>query len=567
MLAGAGLGPAKADDAGSETVHVIVEGLNAHEAGVETRDSGGTVERSLGLVDAVAAEMTAEEAAKLDRKDGIEVVLDDPIQLHQAAPSATPTREATGVFPNATGASDVVAAGIDGSGVAVAVLDTGIQALPDFAGRLIGGIDLSGEGNPFKDSYGHGTFVAGVVAGNGVSSNGQYLGEAPGVDLVAIKTAGASGATRTSTVIAGIHWAISQRTRLGIKVLNLSLGADASLTTTIAPLNHAVERAWDAGIVVVASAGNYGPDNGSIPKPGDDPLVITVGASDDKGTAFTGDDSVALFSGVGPTWADGWLKPDVLAPGRSVVSLRVPGSTIDIQNPSARIGRANFKGSGTSFSTAIVSGTAALVLQAHPEATPDLVKGRILGSTLSGPVGNPFVDGHGLLSAYGAVNANDITFSQSNVVRWGHLPLTLLGGTVDLAKSWRASSWNGGAWNGGAWNGGTWNGGAWNGTGWFGGTWNGGTWNGGTWNGGTWNGGTWNGGTWNGGTWNGGAWNGGTWNGLTFTGGTWNGGTWNGGTWNGGTWNGGTWNGGTWNGGTWNGGTWNGGTWNGTGWV
>jgi serine protease AprX len=571
LLAGAGgLHSAQATDVaadGSEMVHVIVEGTTAQDASVEARDSGGTVERSLGLVDAVAVEMTAAEAADLAAKDGIEVSVDDPITLHQVAEPTAPAepRPATGVFVDATGARTVAASGVDGSGVTVAVLDSGIQNLPDFAGRLVGGIDLSGEGNPFHDGYGHGTFVAGLVAGNGASSGGAYVGEAPGAKLVAIKAAGASGKTRASTVIAGIHWAILNKTRLGIKVLNLSLGASGLESTTTSPLNRAVERAWDAGIVVVTSAGNFGPGYGSISKPGDDPLVVTVGASDDAGTATTTDDTVPAFSGVGPTYADGWLKPDLLAPGRSVVSLRVPGSKIDSENPTARIGDGNFKGTGTSFSTAIVSGAAAMVLQAHPDATPDLVKGRLLGTTVAGPVGSPMVDGHGLLSAYGAVNATGISFSQANAVRWGS-PSPAVGGVVDLGSSWNGSSWNGSSWNGSSWNGSSWNGSSWNGSSWNGSSWNGSSWNGSSWNGSSWNGSSWNGSSWNGSSWNGSSWNGSSWNGSSWNGSSWNGSSWNGSSWNGSSWNGSSWNGSSWNGSSWNGSSWNGSSWNGSSW-
>src|SRR5207302_998226 len=196
-----------------------------------------------------------------------------------ATPAPAATRSPAAVFPQLTGADQLVTAGITGQGTTVAVLDTGISRLPDFSGRLVGGIDLSGEGNPFKDSFGHGTFVSGLIAGNGASSGGLYKGEAPGARLV--------------------------------------------------------------------SAGNAGPFNGTIMSPGEDPLVITVGALDDHGTVSPADDSVSDFSSVGPTMVDGWFKPDLATSGRSVVSLRTPGSTIDIKYPSARVGKANFVGSGT----------------------------------------------------------------------------------------------------------------------------------------------------------------------------------------------------------------------------
>ena len=315
------------------------------------------------------------------------IVSEDSVVLFEATPTDTTTvTPPSNYFPASTGASALAATGIDGRAVTVAVLDTGISAKQDYAGRVVGGIDLSGEGSPYKDNFGHGTFIAGLVAGNGASSNGAYAGEAPGANLVSIKVAGASGTTSVSTVISGIDWAIKQRDRLGIKVLNMSLGADPTESTTTSPLNAAVERAWAAGITVVVSAGNYGPGNGSISKPGDDPLVVTVGATDEVATIPTSDDAITSFSSVGPTWTDGWFKPDLVAPGRTVVSLRVPGSTIDSSHPEGRVGSNNFKGSGTSFSAAITSGAAALIYQANPGSTPDDIKGRLLahGSEAAG---------------------------------------------------------------------------------------------------------------------------------------------------------------------------------------
>ncbi len=284
-------------------------------------------------------------------------------------------------FLQQTGATQLASDGDTGQGVTVAVLDTGIDRLPDFAGRLIGGVDLTGENDPFQDDYGHGTFVAGLIAGDGTSSGGQYQGEAPGADLVSIKVAGADGTTDLVRLILGLQWAIQNRLAYNIGVLNMSLGFRPFESTAINPLDLAVEAAWNSGIAVVASAGNAGPSNGTILSPGDDPLVITVGALDDLAQPVTGNDEMTNFSSAGPTPIDGWVKPDLVTSGRSVVSLAAPGSTIDDENPSARIGSGNFVGSGTSFSSAIASGAAALVLADNPGLTPDQLKARLLGTT------------------------------------------------------------------------------------------------------------------------------------------------------------------------------------------
>ncbi|HUC36066.1 MAG TPA: S8 family peptidase, partial [Acidimicrobiales bacterium] len=396
------------------------------------------------------------------------------------------TRAPAAVFPQQTRATKLWSNGDTGQGVNVAVLDTGIDPLPDFAGRLVGGVDLSGEGNPLQDGYGHGTFVAGLIAGNGVSSNGAYEGEAPGAGLVSVKLAGASGQTDLATVIAGVDWTIANSSALNIGVMNMSLGFQPVSSTVVNPLDIAVQNAWQSGIVVVTAAGNAGPFNGTILSPGDDPMVITAGAVDDLGQTNPANDTMTAFSSVGPTDPDGWFKPDLVASGRSVVSLAAPGSTVYNDNPSARVGGANFVGSGTSFSSAITAGAAALVLEADPSASPDNVKARLLDSTFQGPAGNPFVDGHGTLDALGAVtdfSANNVGLIQSQPTS-----VTPMGGTVSLETTWAGSAWNASNWTGSAWNGSAWNGSAWNGSAWNGSAWNGSAWNGSAWNGSAWNG-------------------------------------------------------------------------------
>ncbi|HEV8064516.1 MAG TPA: S8 family serine peptidase, partial [Acidimicrobiales bacterium] len=195
-------------------------------------------------------------------------------------------------FLAVTGATSEFAQGDYGQGVTVAVLDTGIDSLPDFQGRLLPGVDLSGGGNATQDSYGHGTFVAGLIGGNGASSAGQYTGEAPRANLLPIKVAGPNGSTSAGTVIEGIEWAIAHKSADHIRVLNISLGVLPAVPSFDNPVDQAVEQAWRAGIVVVASAGNSGPNSGTITSPGDDPLVITVGALDDGGGTDPADYSI-----------------------------------------------------------------------------------------------------------------------------------------------------------------------------------------------------------------------------------------------------------------------------------
>jgi serine protease AprX len=566
VFAGPGVRSAYADgtNAGTATTRVIVTAADTDSAHGKVQSLHGQVSVDLPVINGVAADVTADQQTALASQSGVTVSPDPLVFVNDVAPSApAAARAPAAVFPQLTGASRLVAGGITGKGVNVAVLDTGIANVPDFAGRLVGGIDLSGGGDPFSDSFGHGTFVAGLIAGNGASSAGHYLGEAPGAGLVSIKVAGATGVTDVATVIAGINWAVANQASDHISILNLSLGAVPTQSTVLNPLDRAVEVAWRSGITVVASAGNSGPFNGTVVSPGDDPLVITVGALDDKGTVAAADDTVSPFSSVGPTNPDGWFKPDLVSSGRSVVSVRAPDSTIDTNYPSARIGTGNFVGSGTSFSAAIASGAAALVAETIGSANPDSIKARLLAGTTPGPTGNPFVDGHGSLNAFWASALPRLPISLNQVTP---ATPTAVDATVQLQNTWNGSAWNGSNWNGSAWNGGAWNGGAWNGSAWNGSAWNGSAWNGSAWNGSAWNDSAWNDSAWNGSAWNGSAWNGSAWNGGAWNGSAWNGGTWNGSAWNGGAWNGSAWNGSAWNGSAWNGSAWNGGTWNGSAW-
>jgi serine protease AprX len=494
----------------SETVIVTASGLLSPVTAV--LQVGGSVQTQFQLINGVLASIPTAAAAVLNALPGIVVTPDAQVSL-QDVPESTGPHAPSDAFLTQTGASRLAAQGDTGQGVTVAVVDTGIDQLPDFSGRLIGGVDLTGGGDPFQDSYGHGTFVAGLIAGDGASSNGQYSGEAPGANLVSIKVAGANGLTDLGTIIQGLQWAVDHQALYQIKVLNLSLGFQSNESTVVNPLDLAVSAVWNAGITVVASAGNAGPFNGTILSPGDDPLVITVGALDDMGAATdsTNGDEMTDFSSAGPTSPDGWVKPDLVTSGRSVVSLAVPGSSLVSEYPSAQIGTANFTGSGTSFSTAITSGAVALILQDNPGLTPDQVKARLLGNTSPGPIGNPFVDGHGALNVYAAATSGPMNLSQSGLV----LP-ALAGLPVSLSSARPFDTWNAALWSGltpsqlpssgWTWAGVAWNGAAWNGWAWGGVAWNRWAWGGAYWNSASWNGSAWDGTPWAGSAWNGAAW-------------------------------------------------------------
>ncbi len=512
LIAG-GLTAAAVPASASSPINVIVEGSSP--AGLQTYIAlvGGHTVTPLPLVNGVLAQVPSSLALTTLQTLGLVTSPDAPVAvdgLAGALPATAPAPANT--FPAATGATKLAAQGVTGTGVGVAVLDTGVDALPDFGRRLLGGVDLSGGNNPFQDSYGHGTFIAGLIAADGSSSSGAYTGEATDANLVSVKVAGVSGTTDVATVIQGITWTLANRNAYGIKVLNMSLGEVPTGPTQLNPLDQAVEAAWRAGLTVITSAGNSGPAAGTITSPGDDPYVITVGALNDQATVAGGDDSIPSFSSEGPTSANGWLKPDLVAAGRSVVSLRAPGSSIDRNYPSAEVGTSNFVGSGTSFSTAITSGAAALVAEQNPTATPNQIKARLLATATPGPTGSATVEGHGDLDAYDAATCPPVTLSQSfNSVVMPAAP----GVSIPLLTTWAVSGWNqlnyssdvaSNAWDSNAWDSNAWDSNAWDSNAWDSNAWDSNAWDSNAWDSNAWDSSAWNSNAWDSNAWDSSTW-------------------------------------------------------------
>ena len=261
-----------------------------------------------------------------------------------------------------------------GRGVGVAVIDSGIAPMPDVAGRIVAFYDFTAGGVPAfpSDAYGHGTHVAGLIAGSGALSRGAYPGIAPEVRLIGMKVLDANGQGYASDVLNALEFAIDNRVALGIDIINLSLGHPVLEPAASDPLVQAVERASAAGIVVVASAGNFGKRQGSaksgyggISSPGNAPSALTVGALRTRNTAARGDDSVAGFSSRGPTWYDGQIKPDVLAPGYGLVATSNPLSTLYRMPGSQTPATGYLALNGTSMAAAVATGVVALMIEAN----------------------------------------------------------------------------------------------------------------------------------------------------------------------------------------------------------
>ena len=373
---------------------------------------------ALSLIDAAAGFANAAGIEALNLAPDVARIHHDATVGPQpnAAPPDPPTSpdQVSGICPQVVRATKVWQQGITGGGVTVAILDSGIAEDADLVqpdNRLLASVNFADE-RLTSDPGGHGTHIAGIVAGNGSNSGSEFTGIAPQANVVDVRVLGSTGSGRISSVVRGIEWVLAHRTAYNIRVINLSFGAPATLPYRADPMSAAVEIAWRRGLVVVAASGNGGPDRDTVVTPGIDPYAITVGATDDRGTLGRGDDLLAWFSAWGSP--DSNAKPDLVAPGRRIVSLRVPGSALDVLFPDrvvvAQNGATYFRLTGTSMATAVVSGAAALLLQRRPTLTPDQVKALLVGTTQpygedSGQVlPDPIADGSGLLDAYAAVN-------------------------------------------------------------------------------------------------------------------------------------------------------------------
>jgi serine protease AprX len=346
--------------------------------------AGVTRHRDLGT--ALALEVTRDELARLSSDPAIAHISSDlPVRSDMAVTNRVTA--ATTVWEGTSGVLGLLgSAGYQGSGITVAVVDSGIASHTAIGDRVVARANfVSFEPNTTGDPFGHGTHVAGTIGGSRTSTTTAYAGgSAPAVRFVDVRVLGSEGVGYTSDVIAGIDWAVANRSRYGIRVINLSLGHPVVEPAAIDPLCRAVARAVDAGIVVVASAGNHGRDAngamvlGSVTSPGNSPHAITVGAIDTMGTVSTSDDVVAPYSSRGPTRFDFAVKPDVVAPGTRIVSLEATGNSLVRTYPSWHVAGAGksayMRLSGTSMAAAVVSGGAALLLDAEPGLSPWQIK-------------------------------------------------------------------------------------------------------------------------------------------------------------------------------------------------
>jgi len=451
------------------------------------------------------------------------------------------------------GVQDAWRQGFTGQGVGVALIDSGVVDVPGLQGGVINGPDLSFEAQDpalaFRDTFGHGTHLAGIIAGHDAglpvtpeAAELGFLGIAPDAHIVSLKVATNDGAVDVSQVLAAIDWVIQHRDDkdLNIRVLCLAYGTDSVQAPEIDPLAYAVDAAWNKGIVVVVSAGNSG-ERGVLNDPATSPRVLTVGADDTNGTQSTADDAIPGWSSRG----DGRRAPDLVAPGKSIVSLRDPGGSVDVEHPEARVGERFFRGSGTSQAAAVVAGAAALVVQRWPDIKPDELKALFTRTATPVPGTTSAEAGAGLLNLAAAFaverkprdceQKGDATGLGSIEAARGSNHLDDEGvelvGEVDIfgqlwnAKEWTKRSregktwkqeksslqWNGSTWMEGVsktaedaaqdWASGSWTGRSWSGLSWSGRSWSGRSWSSDQWNGRSWSRRSWSGRSWSAENW------------------------------------------------------------------
>lgn len=397
----------------------IVQGVNSDEVARLVEENGGTVTSRLELINGVAALLPRAVADRLLSSAKIAAMSPNAAVQTTAKNDDPPIPAAQ--YPQVVGADFTWSQGNTGAGVTVAVVDTGIgnhQGLfKDMTGkptgRITGWIDLiDGKPNP-HDPNGHGTHVAGIIANSQSNADGDWNSVSPGVNIVGVRVLNDKGYGTYEQVIQGIQWVIAHQEELNIRVMNLSLISNVRSPYWADPLNQAVMQAWAQGIAVVVAAGNDGPGPMTIGVPGNNPYVITVGAfTDSYSPDVWNDDYITPFSSAGPT-LDGFVKPDLVAPGAHMASIMLPSTYTSRNHEANRLSAQYFSMAGTSQSAAVVSGVSALILAQNPDLSPNEVKFRLMATAF------PWIDPHSTDALYsmwqqgaGRVSAPDAVYTE-----------------------------------------------------------------------------------------------------------------------------------------------------------
>jgi serine protease AprX len=374
----------------------------------------------LAIINAIAVSLNSEQLSHLQAKLDVQVTENYKVELSSGKAWGKRKWQPKSVVNDQIGASNLHSYGIYGEGVTIGFLDTGLDQLSGLSTDLYGRDKAWGTydainntlNNYDDEASGHGTHVASIAANSDYDVYGKIYGVAPNASIVGIKAFDAEGKATYADVIRGISWAIQVKEQINLKVLNMSFSGPVRSFYWDDPLNKAVMKAWQAGIVVVASAGNKGPDPMTIGVPGNVPYIITVGAMTDAYTSEIGsDDKLASFSAAGPT-VEGFIKPEIIAPGGHLSGLMSYDTQIVMEHPEFHDGGRYFEMSGTSQAAAVVSGVVALMLEYEPHLTPDQVKCRLMDSAHSATkedgtlAYSVFQQGSGMVNAYDALLSN-----------------------------------------------------------------------------------------------------------------------------------------------------------------
>jgi serine protease AprX len=442
-------------------IHVIVtaNGGNLPKSQI-LANTLGTVDRKLGLINGISLVLKANRLAQLAKMPGLTITPDAP--AHPTGSTFTSKQlwvPNTGIDKlwNAPLAPNSTKTQSDLTAPTIAVVDSGVDTskVADFGGRVIQQVNLSTlPNNSPGDGRGHGTFVAGIAAGQAPG----YAGASPKSNIVSLDVIDDTGTARTSDVIAAAQWILANKDKYNIKVANFSLHASNSSSFTHDPLDKAVEKLWFSGVTVVAAAGNYGVaggPSGVLYAPGNDPFVITVGAADMDGNPNPKDDTAPFWSAWGYT-NDGFRKPEVSADGRYMVGPIPMTSTLASQKASNIVSPGYIQLSGTSFAAPIVSGIAAQILARNPSWSPDQVKGALMATARPTPSAVPGSLGLGEVNAVRSVTASNAPNPNKALEQFlapdpagGGLPIFDAVSWSDTAKanvSWDAVSWGDVSW-------------------------------------------------------------------------------------------------------------------------
>jgi serine protease AprX len=366
-----------------QSVPVVIETSDPSAAKAQVAAVGGVFKQDLGIVSSIQAAVPSRSVNQLAASDNVSYIsLDAPVEMADGGTSAS-SASITSAYPFTVKANDAWAEDVAGQGVGVAVIDTGLSPVtnPDFSSldgtsRIVASVEVNSTSETTSDGYGHGTHIAGIVGGNGSADNGRFVGVAPSANVVNVKISDDTGASGIGDLIAGLGWVMEHKTEFNIRVVNLSLHSTVPQSYKTSPLDAAVEMLWKSGIFVVVASGNSGSGFGAMSfPPANDPFVMTVGATNDKGTAYFNDDVMASWSSSGFT-QDGFFKPELVAPGVNITSDSDPSSILFQQGLAKGkvVDGSYLTLSGTSMSAGVMSGVAALVAQAHPDWSPGEIK-------------------------------------------------------------------------------------------------------------------------------------------------------------------------------------------------